>query len=199
MKTELNNNEKLAMMLDGMEGTGEHFTLNNDSSDELLTCDKRVKFNSAVNTYVDKFDKHRENLENYAKTLSEDINGLEIMPMFSYVLIQPFENNPFQQIKMTDSGLITDLGGMTPEYKSNETGQIEEEQQYIKVGTVIETGHKCEFLKPGDIVFYTIASECVVPFFKQGFVVVNENRITAVVNEKLTERKNEMMYGRING
>lgn len=199
MKTELNNNEKLAMMLDGMEGIGEHFTLNNDRADELLISDKQVKFNSAVNTYVDKFDKHRENLENYAKTLSEDINGLEIMPMFSYVLIQPFENNPFQQIKMTDSGLITDLGGMTPEYKSNETGQIEEEQHYIKVGTVIETGHKCEFLKPGDIVFYTIASECVVPFFKQGFVVVNENRITAVVNEKLTERKNEMRYGRING
>lgn len=198
MKTELNNNEKLAMMLDGMEGTGEHFTMNNNMADELLACNKHEKFNSAVDQYVDKFDKHRKNLENYAKTLSEDINGLEIMPMFAYALIQPFENNPFQQIKITESGLITDLGGMTPEYKSNETGEIEEEQQYIKVGTVIEVGHKCEFLKPGDIVFYTIASECMIPFFKQGFVVVNENRIMAAVNEKLTERKDELKYGRTN-
>lgn len=189
MKTELNNNEKLAMMLTGMEGTGEHFTVNDSSADMLLNQEKQEKFNNEVSKYVDKFDKHRAELENYAKTLSEDINGLEIMPMFSYALIQPFEKNPFQQIKLSESGLVVDLGGMTPDYKSNETGNIEEEEQYIKVGTVIEVGHKCEFLKPGDIVFYTIASETMVPFFKQGFVVVNENRIMAVVNEKLTERR----------
>lgn len=189
MKTELNNNEKLAMMLTGMEGTGELFTINDSSADILLNQEKQEKFNNEVSKYVDKFDKHRAELENYAKTLSEDINGLEIMPMFSYALIQPFEKNPFQQIKLSESGLVVDLGGMTPDYKSNETGNIEEEEQYIKVGTVIEVGHKCEFLKPGDIVFYTIASETMVPFFKQGFVVVNENRIMAVVNEKLTERR----------
>ena len=199
MKTELNNSEKLAMMFDGMEGTGEHFSVNDNTADELLACNKHEKFNNAVEQYVDKFDKHRAELENYAKTLSEDINGLEIMPMFAYALIQPFDKNPFQQIKLSESGLITDLGGMTPQYKSNETGEIEEEQQYIKVGTVIEVGHKCEFLKPGDIVFYTIASETMVPFFKQGFVVVNENRIMAVVNEKLTERRENLKYARING
>jgi hypothetical protein len=123
------------------------------------------------------------------------MNGVEIMPMYGYALIKPFEQNPFQKIKTTKSGLITDLGGFAPTYKSNETGEIEEEQQFIKVGTVIEVGHKCEFLKPGDIVFYTIASECMVPFYKLGFVVVNENRIMAVVNEKLTERRNELKYG----
>ena len=126
------------------------------------------------------------------------MHGLEIMPMFSYALIKPFETNPFQQIKISkNSGIITDLGGLTPTYKSNETGEIEEEEQYIKVGTVIEVGHKCEFLKEGDIVFYTIASECMVPFFKQGFVVVNENRIMAVVNEKLTERRDNLRNGTI--
>jgi threonine dehydrogenase-like Zn-dependent dehydrogenase len=72
-----------------------------------------------------------------------------------------------------------------------------QEEQFIKVGTVIEVGHKCEFLKPGDIVFYTIASECMVPFFRQGFVVVNENRIIAVVKEKLTERRDNLRNGTI--
>ena len=113
--------------------------------------------------------------------------------MTSYVLIKPFDNNPFQEVKI-EGGIITDLGGMTPEYKSNETGEIEQEKQFIRVGTVIETGYKCEFLKPGDVVFWSIASECMVPFFRQGFIVVAENRIIAVVNEKLTERKKN--YGR---
>lgn len=191
----LNSNEKLALATTGMEGTGEHFIVNGQTAEDILARERQSKFNNAVDAYADKFDRHREELESYAKTLSEDIGGLEIMPMFSYALIQPFEKNPFQQIKITESGLITDLGGMTPEYKSNETGELEEENQYIKVGTVIEVGHKCEFLKPGDIVFYTIASECMVPFFRQGFVVVNENRIMAVVNEKLTERRDNLKNG----
>lgn len=194
-RMKLNSNEKLALATTGMEGTGEHFIVNGQTAEDILMREEQAQFNNAVGAYVDKFDKHREELENYAKTLSEDIGGLEIMPMFAYALIQPFEKNPFQQIKITESGLITDLGGMTPEYKSNETGEIEEENQYIKVGTVIEVGHKCEFLKPGDIVFYTIASECMVPFFRQGFVVVNENRIMAVVNEKLTERRDNLKNG----
>jgi hypothetical protein len=52
-------------------------------------------------------------------------------------------------------------------------------------------------LKPGDIVFYTIASETMVPFFRQGFVVVAEQRIMAVVNEKLTERRDILRNGTI--
>ena len=51
-----------------------------------------------------------------------------------------------------------------------------------------------KFVKPGDVVFYTIASENTIPFFRQGFVTVAENRIMAIVNENLTERKEN--YGR---
>lgn len=194
MRNELNSNEEMALSMTGMEGTGEHFIMS--GSDELLISEKQEKFNDAVDSYVDKFDKHRQELENYAKTISEDINGLEIMPMYSYVLVQPFSKNPFQQVKVSDGGIITDLGGMSPTYKSNETGEYEESEQYIKVGTVVETGHKCEFLKAGDIVMYTIASECPVPFFRQGFVAVAEQRILAVINEKLTERKENLKNGR---
>lgn len=195
LRTELNSNEKLALSLTGMEGTGEHFILNGEAADKTLLREKQERFNTAVDEIEDKFSKHNKALEDYANSLSEDMNGVEIMPMYGYALIKPFEQNPFQKIKTTKSGLITDLGGFAPTYKSNETGEIEEEQQFIKVGTVIEVGHKCEFLKPGDIVFYTIASECMIPFYKFGFVVVNENRIMAVVNENLTERRNELKYG----
>lgn len=189
LRTEMNSNEKLAMLTTGIEGEGKHFIINGESADETLHREKQEKFNTAVDELTDKFDRHNKQLEEYAENISKDMNGVEIMPMFSYALIKPFDNNPFQKIVTTKGGIITDLGGYAPTYKSQETGDIEEEQQYIKVGTVIETGNKCEFLKPGDIVFYTIASECMVPFYKFGFVVVNENRIIAVVNEKLTERK----------
>lgn len=194
-RMELNSNEKLALNVNGMEGTGKHFVVNGETADVTLAREKQAKFNNRVDEYVEKFDNHAKALEEYSKKVAETINGLEIMPMFGYVLIQPFEKNPFQQIKITESGIITDLGGMTPQYKSNETGEIEEEQQFIKVGSVVEVGHKCEFLKPGDVVFYTIASETMIPFFKQGFVVVNENRIMAVVNESLTERRDKIRNG----
>lgn len=175
----MKESEKVALLSNGIDGEGIHFALN----------DEKQNFNKTVLNYVDKFEKHNEALKDYAKTISENINGLEIMPLYSYVLIKPFDENPFQCIRTSDSGIITDLGGMSIEYKSNETGQMEETEQYIKVGTVIETGHKCEFVKPGDLVFYTIASQMPVPFYRQGFVVVNEPRIMAVVNEKLTERR----------
>lgn len=194
---EMNSNEKIALMTTGIEGEGQHFVINGESADKILLKEKQLKFNTAVDEYVDKFEKHNQALNEYAKTLSEDINGLEIMPMGNYALIKPFEQNPFQQIKVSNSGIITDLGGQPITYKSNETGEFEEEQQFIKVGTVIETGYKCEYLKEGDIVFYTIASECMVPFFKQGFVVVAESRIMAVVNEKLTERRETLRNGNL--
>lgn len=191
LRTELNSNEKLALAMTGMEGTGEHFIINGEAADKTLQRERAQLFNTKVDELTDKFAKHNEALENYAKNLSEDMNGVEIMPMFGYALIKPFDQNPFQKVQVSKSGIITDLGGFAPTYKSHETGEIEEEQLYIKVGTVIEVGHKCEFLKPGDVVFYTIASECMVPFYKFGFVVVSETRILAVVNEKLTERRDE--------
>ena len=194
MRTELNGKEKLAQVVNGMESTGTPIVVNGKSADIILAEEKKGRFNTQVDEYIDKFEKHNKALESYAEELSKDINGLEILPMGSYALIKPFESNPFQRVRV-ESGIITDLGGYTPTYKSHEDGQIHEEEQFIHVGTVIDTGWKCEFLKAGDVVFYTTASEAMVPFFKQGFVVVAESRIMAVVNEKLTERKNRLIHG----
>lgn len=157
MRTELNGNEKLAQVVNGMESTGTPIVVNGRRADEILATEKKEKFNTQVDEYADKFEKHNKALQDYASELSKDMNNLEILPMGGYALIKPFDNNPFQRVKV-ENGIITDLGGFTPTYKSQEDGQIHEEEQYIRVGTVIETGWKCEFLKPGDVVFYTIAS-----------------------------------------
>ena len=187
-------NENIAMMATGIEGTGEHFVMG--ATDTAKIREEQSKFNTQVDEYVDRFNKHGEVLEEYAKKISDEMSGLEIMPGAAYVLIKPFEQNPFQQIKVSKTGIITDLGGLAPIYKSNETGEIEEEQQVIKVGSVVETGYKCEFVKPGDVVFYSIYTETMVPFFKQGFITVAENRIIAIVNDDLTSRKHNIQNGR---
>lgn len=191
IRTELNGNEKVAQSLIGMESTGTPIVVNGQRADVILANEKKSKFNTQVDEYVDKFEKHNKALEDYAKEISKDINGLEILPMGSYVLIKPFDENPFQKVTI-ESGIITDLGGFTPQYKSHEDGQIHEEEQFIKVGTVIESGYNCKFVQAGDVVFYTASSEVMVPFFKQGFVVVDEKRLLAVVNEQLTDRKNQI-------
>ena len=190
MRTELNSIEKMAMMQSDIASDSKSFVMNGESADKILHREKQNKFNDSVQEYIDKFEKHNDALKEYAKQLSEDINGLEIMPLGCYALIKPFDNNPFQRIQTTKSGIITDIGGMNIGHKSQETGEQEDDMAFVKVGTVIETGYECKFLKSGDLVMYTVASEMPVPFYGQGFVVVAEPRIMAVVNEKLTERKN---------
>jgi len=120
-RNELNGNEKVAQSLIGMESTGTPIVVNGQSADVILANEKKGKFNTQVDEYVDKFEKHNKALENYAKEISEDINGLEILPMGSYALIKPFDENPFQRVTV-ENGIITDLGGFTPQYKSHEDG-----------------------------------------------------------------------------
>ena len=177
------SNENVARMISGMD-SGEHFNLG--------TTEAANTFNEQVDNYLDKFERHSQELENYAKNLSNDLNGLEVMPLYGYVLIEPFKQNPFQKLKVSESGFIMDNGGKASEYKSEEDGEIHEEQQFIKVGTVIETGHRCEFIQPGDIVMYPVPAEVPVPFYKFGWVAVNENRILCIVNAELSKRKEEL-------
>ena len=125
--------------------------------------------------------------DEYAKNL----NGVQIMPVANYVIVRPFKENPFQKVKVDpSSGLIIDLGGMVPEYKSNESGDYEEAEQVIKVGVVIEAGPECKWLRSGDTIMWAKMSEVVVPFYNFGFRLVNETRAICVINDDLNERFN---------
>lgn len=192
---EQTSNEELARMVTGSDTDAVHVVMaNGESAEKEILNRKAEKFNEQVNELQERFQEQIDVIEEAGKKIAADLKNIEIMPLTSYVLISPFKTNPFQQIKTdSSSGLITDLGGLVPTYKSQETGEIEEEMQYVKVGMVVETGTDCKFIKEGDIVIYNIASEVQVPFFKFGFVVCAEQRIIAVVNEKLTERKIEIM------
>lgn len=180
------DNVKIASITTGIENDGLVMNMNSDV-DSLVKTQAVSSFNQEVNDYVERFDKHKDYLEMYKEQFKEDAKNLEVMPIYRYALIQPFNENPFQQMKQ-ENGIITDLGGQKPIYKSNETGDWEEEESYIHVGTVMEVGPKCEYLKEGDVVMFPKTGEVPVPFYKMGLVIVDECRVIAVINEGLKER-----------
>lgn len=183
-----NSNEKLAREISGIEGEAKHFVVNGESADKLLKREAASKFNQKVDDYVEKFEQHNKNIQEYAEQIAENAANLEIMPILNNILIKPFNENPFQRIKVTESGLITDLGGQKPIVKSSETGEFVEEEQMIHVGTVLEAGKECKYIKEGDTVMWSKPSELPVPFFKQGLVLIPESRVIVVINEGLKER-----------
>jgi co-chaperonin GroES (HSP10) len=187
VRLDLTENEKFAREMSGLESTAQHFAMGQDL-DTLIAKEKANKFNDQVGEYMEKIDKHAELLKQYTESIKENMNSVEIKPMLTRVLIKPFEINPFQQIKVSNSGLIIDSGGLAPEAFSNDSGKWEEQQQAIAVGTVYDVGPDCKYVKEGDAVFYQRAAMVPVPFFKQGLVTVSESQIIAVVNEGLTER-----------
>ena len=194
-RVEQNSKEKIARTIAGPDTEATHMVINGEKAEKLLHRERTAKFNQQIGDMQERFQEHIDAIQEAGQQIAADLQNIEIMPLTSYVLISPFKTNPFQKIKTTSTGLITDLGGLAPQYKSQETGDTEEEKEYVKVGVVTETGAECKFLKPGDIVFYNIASEVQVPFFKFGFVIVAEQRILAVVNEGLTKRKQDVMNG----
>lgn len=189
MKMYENSTGNIVNAILGADTNAQTMILDEKYFDEKTKREQNSKIEQDINDVKEKYEKHLAQLEEDTKQIQGDFQKLEIMPLTSYVLIKPFESNPFQKINKSESGLIIDSGGIAPSFKSQETGDMIDANQYIKVGLVTEVGTECKFLKPGDVVFYNIASEVQVPFFKFGFVIVAEQRILAVVNEGLTDRK----------
>lgn len=196
VRLNLTDNEKIARNLVGLESDATHMSMGNtEDINDMIAKQKAEKFNSQVDNYIEKINKHEELLKQYTQSIKESMNEVEIKPMMSRVLIKPFEINPFQKITVSRSGLIVDTGGYTPEVKSNDTGEWEEMDQKIAVGTVYDAGPDCKYMKEGDAVYYQKAAAVPVPFFKQGLITVAESQIIAVVNEGLTERFNKLKNG----
>lgn len=192
VRLDLTENEKLAQSIVGLESDGIRMNMAEDRSIEnMIERERASKFNDQVDEYIEKFDKHANLLKEYAESFNDNMNSIEIKPMFARILVKPFEQNPFQKIRKSDSGLIIDTGGLAPQYKNSDTGEWEEEKQFIITGTVVDCGPDVKYLSQGDVVFYRTDTSVPVPFFRQGLVSLAENQIIAVVNEGLTDRFNE--------
>jgi len=188
----LSENEKLAMRMAG-ESTSRIMTLDGKTAEDVIEERNVNKFNEMVDKYVDKFEQHSTNLSEFAEKINENVEKIEIMPINNNLIIKPFSENPFQRIvRDKKSGLILDMGGMAPEYHNTDNGEIEEEENIIKVAVVQAVGPDCKWCKEGDTVFVVKNSLVPIPFYKQNLQMINETRVLAVVNEGLEDRFNEV-------
>lgn len=186
----MTTNEKLAREVSGIE-SAKHFVINNETADKTLEREAAMKHNDMVDDYINKLNDHSDRVASYLENFKKNMKDLELKAIGNNIIVKPFKENPFQKITVSKSGIITDLGGLAPEYKSNETGEIEEEESFIIVCEVIDAGPDCKWIQDGDVIFTTRVSLTPVPFFKQGLEYLNENRVMAVVNEGLTARFNK--------
>jgi hypothetical protein len=58
-----NQNEKLAMTVNGLESGGMHFNVNEKQADDLVKNEAISKFNTQVDEYVNRFEEHAKALE----------------------------------------------------------------------------------------------------------------------------------------
>ena len=128
-------------------------------------------------------------LNDTAKTIVENntedvcMDDVDIIPVNANVLIQPYLRNPYRYIETTASGLIVGIES-SKTYKSNETGEIEQNNEVVKCGKVIAVGPACKNVEVGDDVYYTTYSEAKLPFRKKGYVIVGEGLLICRIKRK---------------
>lgn len=187
----MTQDEKMAQDIFGTDGIS--FNMAENKIEDLFEKEKARKFNSQVDDYAERLEKHVEGLKEVANNLG-DISNVEIKPMFNRILITPFKQNPFQRIKI-ENGIITDMGGLAPQFKNMDNGRIEEMEQMIITGAVQEVGPEVKYIVPGDVIMYRKETAMPVPFFKQGLMCIAETQVIAVVNEGLETRFNGIKNG----
>lgn len=192
VRIKLTENEKFANSALGTDVERTSINMSENTIDKLIQEERTNKFNSQVDQYMEKLEENGKNFDEAVNSVEYDINKAEIKPMFSRLIVQPFKVNPFQKMQ-TKGNLIVDAGGYTPHTQINPmTGKYEEQNQFIVTGCVIEVGPDTKYLKEGDVIYYRVDTAVPVPFFKQGFISIDEKQVIAVVNEGLTERFNNI-------
>lgn len=186
-RVKLTDNEKIAFI----NANGKDYTIHNmaeKSIDSLVEKEKARKFNNELEQFQDNMDKRNNEVKEAQDKLGYDINKAEIKPLFKRLLIKPFKQNPFQQMKV-EKGIITDAGGYTPHTQVNPlTGKYEEQDQFIRTGCVVEVGPETKYLKEGDVIYYRKDTAVPVPFIDWGLISLDENQVIAVVNIGLDKR-----------
>ena len=188
----LSQSEQIAREVSGIENS-DFFLPDEHNLDKLIDNNNREKWNERIDEINNKFNEHSSKLQDYADEYAAKLDGVEIMPINAGVLIQPYNENPFQKVKIDEkTGLIIDTGGLIPKYKNNDNGQWEEAEQFIKVGVVVEAGPMAKWLQAGDTVMWNKVAEVPIPFYSMGLVLVNEQHIMCVINDNLTKRFKEI-------
>lgn len=123
------------------------------------------------------YNKTKEGME-----IRKECEGWALEPINSFIMIKPFNDNPFNQSTITKSGII--LPEVNKTYTSQETGEVMRADPYTKVARVIEVNPSTKFVHKNDIVFYRVNSAVPLPYFRDGYEVVAETSILAILTPK---------------
>ena len=127
----------------------------------------------------------------YMKNLNEklindlDINteDVDIIPCNTGVLIKFYDKNPYRAVEKTQSGLIIGMES-TKMYKSNETGEMETNDEVVSCAKVIAVGPKCQNLIGGEDVYVIRHIATPIPYKKMGLFVISEQNVICYIKKK---------------
>lgn len=123
--------------------------------------------------------------DNILKRSTKDINENEVdlVPCGQRVILKFYEENPYRAVETTENGLILGVES-TKRYKSNETGEMEDTEEYIACAKVVAVGPACRYVEVGDDVFCVKHIAAYIPFRKKEYRAMDEtNIICRVVNK----------------
>ncbi len=112
--------------------------------------------------------------------ITEDV---DIIPCNTGVLIKFYDKNPYRAVEKTQSGLIVGMES-TKMYKSNETGEMEFNDEIVSCAKVIAVGSKCQNVEVGDDVYVIRHIANPLPFRKMQYYVINEQNIMVRIVKK---------------
>ena len=81
--------------------------------------------NDAVDAYTAALNNNVKDELEKAREITEKMDNMEIMPLGSYVLVKPYNKNPYEKIEVTDSGLVIPM--YDGKFKNPDTGETDTE------------------------------------------------------------------------
>ena len=100
----------------------------------------------------------------------------DIIPCNTGVLIKYYDENPYRTIGKTESGFIFGVQS-SQKVVSEDSGEVEENDEYVACVKVTAVGPKCQNVQPGEDIYVVKHIAQPVPFRKAGFYNISEQNI----------------------
>ena len=121
--------------------------------------------------------------EKFINDLDIKTEDVDIIPCNTGVLIKFYDKNPYRAVEKTQSGLIVGMES-TKMYKSNETGEMEFNDEVVSCAKVIAVGSKCQNLVGGEDVYVIRHIATPIPYKKMGLFVISEQNVICYIKKK---------------
>lgn len=115
-------------------------------------------------------------------TKGVDTSDVSLVPVGARVLFTLYPNNPYRKIDVSEAGVIFGLEG-TKMHKSNETGEMEEDNAVIVCAHIEAVGNACKWVTAGSDVFLCKAYATPVPFRNKKMFMTDEMNVMCIIKK----------------